>query len=1240
MSCEFTDVLAPNGNASILYRDILNIVRSPSRAMNIYLSTKVHGPLNFRVDENGEPKVSEIINVIEGFTDTERKTFYNVRPDILYSLDAESNLVHEQEEVLKRIDHVLSALRSKRSTVDTSDERAWYTARIDELRDGRERIAEENNFAAVQAVAQVQLSWVRRVMKQPFPRAEEMRLANEIVKAWSWDSLKHALSPEEHGEDYMWNEVFRGIADVSAPLEIQLHDKMIDWIHREIKRRSPDLEVTKEELRRSKDIGYHKLTFFDLSRVNNKLAKHIDAMLKSAARNQAGHLEEFSSKIINLSKGVDTTNLLQTDDEGNLTGNLITLYSSSYIEKRTSADKRRYTLQFAAKDKASKKARTSINWNIRHYYRDRRKLDEAIDIRFFVNDDHFTADHDSKEDYVAYLEEEYGEDQAEVLISRAEKAYEHYLQERLAAKQRFEHDAAWGGAIRQEIDGEVEGRQEYVDRSLREWEDKNSPERYIEEYYAHSADYKNEDGFRWTIHVARRHDANGKATGFYDDAYTRLSNKERELLDFINESTQEFLSYLPDHLTKDTGVGFLPKVQKSLVEHIFGGDSWVDLSGAGEKFNRKLINAITDPTIQQLNRQEDDIRRNVDPLGEDIQSIPIRFINENIDIEDRSFDVVKAMEMFASMAINFRHMNEVEDRVRLAQRIVGEMRGIREQGGNAVHDSDGNLVEMRDGVPRLKKAIDYAIEGMMYGKQRLEAEGVTDTTLYSANPFKNHKASARARRIERQRDELEDQYNNGEFTDSFYREMKERLRQQKEDEVISEEDHAKQLNELEASYALGEMSEDFYETMMAYLEAEYSELGGRNLSIGRLMESVLAYTQMKGMGWNLTAGIANLGFGLTSNIVHAGSEQDFNTNELMAATGIMLKARTKPDAKAAHVLRRLNMLFEVTEIGYGKNAERHRYRMLKWTYPFEIQRRTEFFLQGSSVIAQMLHQKLTDVNGNERTLWEAYNEDGTWNTEEFGENPEWDDKSLIGDEVNEFTKFRDKALQVNKMLHGNYDPNSLVHAKKYVIWRSLLMFKSWVAEGFLWRFGKEDYDQQLGRVVKGRWLSIRDVGREAGWSAIPKTLFNVLIKKKDLTVNGRELSDLDIANMKANVMEMKFWLGLMGAIVMLKMALGDDDDENAAVWTGRVLLAQLYRIESDMRFYMSPNTIMEIVDNPMPALKTFGDFQHAVDATWSYVYDEDYEGLEPWWRWSRAFPATGQIYKTWWMATHDTNWAF
>jgi len=269
----------------------------------------------------------------------------------------------------------------------------------------------------------------------------------------------------------------------------------------------------------------------------------------------------------------------------------------------------------------------------------------------------------------------------------------------------------------------------------------------------------------------------------------------------------------------------------------------------------------------------------------------------------------------------------------------------------------------------------------------------------------------------------------------------------------------------------------------------------------------------------------------------------------------------------------------------------------------------EYLGYGQSGIATLLNTEIKNLKGETKSLYDAYIvKDGevVWNTKEFG--PE-QYEDLSEEKYNLYSKIQ----ELNKKIHGNYDPDSPTRAKAHVVGRALLIFRTWLPMAIHSRFGSQTYSKALGRDVKGRYIS--------GWEFIKENKVKSLVPVAQelftqvlntMTFNRLELesgafenlSELDRENMLRNVAEIRFILFFMALGMLLRgMTLEDDDEERVAMY--KFLINQSDRVGGELKFFFSPTDQSRIIRDISPVSRTVADFYDLVPASFKFIMGED-----------------------------------
>src|SRR3990167_4053472 len=358
---------------------------------------------------------------------------------------------------------------------------------------------------------------------------------------------------------------------------------------------------------------------------------------------------------------------------------------------------------------------------------------------------------------------------------------------------------------------------------------------------------------------------------------------------------------------------------------------------------------------------------------------------------------------------------------------------------------------------------------------------------------------------------------------------------------------------------------------------------------------------LKGMAWNVFAPANNTLWSFMSNLTHASGEEDFTVSELFSAKSLMLHSIGKSltlDTVESKMAKKINsgiekfaVVGDYHQVGYSESGSTSTIsKGLSKLGPMEGTKRVEYLNRGTTFVALL---KGTNLEGKKRkdgepSLFEAFDENFNWK-KEYGEEPT---QMLID--------FKVKLDQLLKSIHGNYDFDSVVKIKETVWGQVVMLFRGWVAEGFANRFEDEKPDSLLGRTRKGRYrtwnpLSGGSVGRLSGAKLLLQQMMRILTFNSTFKGSLDKLSEVDRANMKKNAMEAILWIALYTMIMMLRVAIDDEDDED--VKFGMMSAINLgFRLQNEMAFFTSPEAFEKITQSSIPPMQIVTDAYKLIDA--------------------------------------------
>ena len=519
------------------------------------------------------------------------------------------------------------------------------------------------------------------------------------------------------------------------------------------------------------------------------------------------------------------------------------------------------------------------------------------------------------------------------------------------------------------------------------------------------------------------------------------------------------------------------------------------------------------------NSKESDIR-----IGNNvIKSIPVSMMGNHLAIEDKSRDLKAILKAHTATSLHYKHMSQVQPIASAAEQLLAEIKAIKKVGGKVLTDSSGNPIELVGGLLNARAQLEYYIDTVIYKRSKLQ-EVVSSKKTYST----------------------------------------------KDKELIKELD--KQLKE-------GKITQEEYDIS--------NEKLGQNITGSKIGDTVITYTFLKALGLNVVSPIVNGTFALMSNFTHSAGKVDFDTPSAMRALKVILSSLTQSvtfdalkskDAEKLYAFSsRLGIMHDVSEGTVAKNLI---YKVMV------MQSKSEFAGVAQSMVATLMYQKLKDKNGKDVSVWDAYkvvNDELVWDTDKMGAYIEPAINELFSKErkgVNMY-KMHARVTQMNKFLHGNYrDPMKL---KKTITGRAVSLFRTWLPMSVAERFGKEYFDDSLGRIKKGRYRSVATAFNQDG---LIKTLTRIV--KGQLFLNNTEgLKDVDVENIRKVNAELRSIMFLSAIAVMLKAIAGDDDDDKTSLYMALNVINRTY---ADITFFTNPNSANQIFKNAIPAFKTITDF--------------------------------------------------
>lgn len=692
--------------------------------------------------------------------------------------------------------------------------------------------------------------------------------------------------------------------------------------------------------------------------------------------------------------------------------------------------------------------------------------------------------------------------------------------------------------------------------ALEIWDRENSP--YYHSKIVSDGDiikYKKQDnttifiqnkGYKYTKSVPKLEkwfDSNYKIIQA-DEDIDALYNKFVDIL-------QDIHSILPEHELDKISINTIPLLKKDLVEKLSSKGMGIGLTQSAYNF---MVDAITASESSEISTTTRDLQtgKPYRELRQNIFTDNYEEIKKVVTIKKLEYKNANKKEPTYEMIKKWRE-SAIDSFIKREQS-TDLLKTMKVAALRASTYKQKALVE--DNVKLLETVINKLQEAEVNGEGTVLRDGSLNTIGNDKN-LANLKSSVEH------------------FTDAFYGNplRNKELIGKKKILTTVEKEQEKRLTELEDSDVLADKDLQEIEKLKKSL--------GRNVNRASYIDGVIKWTYYKILGWNIPSAIANIGIGQISNYIEASAGLLYNTTQLNKAYGYIKSNRLNIEKLAKH--------FDVLKESANELIEDRRIEStsrLRLLSPFEMQRRGEWLNQIPVFVAILQNESYGDSN-----LYEMFK-----------------DGDLSQVDIDTIERVKIKVDQALKKIHGNYDPESLVKAKKSVYGRALIQFRSFMSEAYANRFEGEKYDMALDMQRKGRYRSYATFGNVEGMLFLTKQLGRKLLFQSTQfdTLIGEEFTELDAANMRANMSELMVVIASTLFILALSHLGGSDDDKkkrrNFAI---NALINQGLRMQNDMLMFTNPMTVESMSKNILPLTATLTDMNKWRKDSWKFINGDD-----------------------------------
>lgn len=1053
---------------------------------------------------------------------------------------------------LKSLNGLEGRLEVKLEGLSAEIDKAGKVTKLEDLRDFAISHIERAKSLVSEDMSDADITEAKRYIEL-WSRAGDFSTKDNIFfskKELGSDKLKYGYK-NKAGEDIPGFADFKNEMDnISRDLETIIEGNLVNWVNDTLESDYSLEEVTKAVV----DLGNLSTAVLDASRQSDPLMNAVYKTTKRASLNAKleadevfGEVDKLIEKAMPGLKALSGNKdpfdiLLQKDKFGNDTGNLVYRFSQDFYDKSFEL------LNIAKKLNRGDKGYEAAWNNLLHWKKNNTiTFDPRLLFPTSEGDTYHYAHNFSeglRESHLADLKSQLGSKGFEYYIKQAEKDVEKF-------KLQYE-------SVKDEMSA----------HQLDKWDKENSPY-YAARMIGEGKGVKTTEGIfvnpkeTYVQTVPRKTTSDGESTAWYDKNFEAIESNP-DVLEFYQrymEIQRELLSFIPEHKRKGVYNNSLLSIRKDIIENMNGspvkgasahffekiieGTRMSDISenaysdtdefGNIEKSvnvnivnNRKLVNEMSKVRIIQFKADN-----NRNPTRDEVLRIRSEASSELS--ANKSHDLGKIMKALAVQSLAYKHKSKHEDTFRLAAHLMAEREQIETNAaGKILLDNDGNPLVSSKKLVNYEKVLENHIDNF-YGISTKKIEGRTEQKTYTA------KEKARKKEIE----------------------------------------NAIEANKVNFNSKLIGASD--FEKNEALLDKQLENLGGV-ITGNKIVDSLLKYVQLKSMGWNIPSAFANIAFGDIANLLQGSDGRNFTLKQFFAARkltlGSTLKAsgiNNKTGNKISAWMDKLDILKDASEELYKRSDQSIFSKKTSFLTPYELQKRSEFLVSSPVMIAMMMNRKVSK-EGEESTLWDVLDESG-----DIPEGYTIEGKKLDWDSM---IDFKIEVDQVVKKTHGNYDSESPITIKNSSIGRLMSQFRTWMFEGVASRWESEKFDDVLNMQTKGRWRSYA-----SAMSNVSDILFTVkqLARKASFqsTKFDERFSEVDAANMRANLTEIIIFMNLYAMGALLSAFAGDDEDDNSYVLN--FLMNQMGRLQSDILLYINPMEVQKMQKNIIPATVILDD---------------------------------------------------
>lgn len=754
----------------------------------------------------------------------------------------------------------------------------------------------------------------------------------------------------------------------------------------------------------------------------------------------------------------------------------------------------------------------------------------------------------------------YNESEINNMIAESERLYNRFLFNKDIYAERIRSNASKNPSI---IPSD-KTLEEYVKEKVDEYNEINNPLKYYDQKFFGAQKFTAYGASKY-LYLIPVKTVDGKDTKYYDENFIKIS-QDPKLLEFytwFTEFMNENMSELPEEEVDGLASNFLAVITERTVKEYGFTELKESVAGLGDWF-LKAVSSFNYDNAVEINPVTKKERR----------TIKTRFLNENVNVKDRSKNLIVIAKMFSDMATIYKHKNMVKAEIDTINNILQNTKGSYKR------NKLGELEEQQKDASRIKSLADSTVSRLFYGI-------LPEDTLYKSE---------------------------GQFYDWKELVSLGLWKSEKAKKAKQIEDAVKKLNTELEDNTLSDAEREKKEKQVFTLKGEYFKLGGRSLSATATIDSLITQTRLGALALKPFSAARNLIVGKINNRIHAAGGLDFNDSELIKSNRIIIDASLNYFSLGNYnteVTKKLFGMMIDAGIAEGEDGQFLNQLIDKKSTIDELRKLIpqaytwlasgDYHFKAEMLVAASLHDKIKNTTKGDVSFWNVLTENREYNEAEYGP---WDKDANDGLTFDEYyNKKILKYKQLANKLHGLSGKNTYIKAKDNAIGRLLTLFKTWLPETVGVRFDPKHKDDMLGRYEEGYYRTFVKQVLDKKLSVLGMML-NAMLKREITGISD----EVELANFKKAVKELQIIITLYMAYMLLK-AMAPDDDRYKKLYN-LLVLRQLNDLNRDLTYYSSFSSTGELQKEVFPIFRTIRNWSAAAKAIGYYALEIEKENGE------------------------------